>query len=218
MTCTSLTSVGEPPEVCSGGNLFTWLKALYYAACESLDDLTALVSAAGTPVGVIVEYGGSSAPSGWLLADGSAVSRTTYAALFAVYGTTYGSGDGTTTFNLPDKRGRIGVGKDNMGGTSANRITGSWADSLGGNSGAETHTLVANEIPAHTHDEKAGTNPAAGVTDVYEYNAGGTAGRNVLFGQSGLNSTNKLVTSSVGGGQAHNNIQPSIALNFIIKY
>lgn len=62
------------------------------------------------PPGVLVPYGGSSAPSGWLLCDGSAVSRTTYAALFAILSTTYGAGDGSTTFNLPDLRGRAPVG------------------------------------------------------------------------------------------------------------
>jgi len=68
-------------------------------------------SASTLPAGMLVPYGGSTAPSGWLLCDGVAVSRTTYATLFAVVGTSYGAGDGSTTFNLPDMQGRVAVGK-----------------------------------------------------------------------------------------------------------
>ena len=76
----------------------------------------------GVPTGSMMAYAGSSAPSGWLLCAGQAVSRTTYAALFSAISTAYGTGDGTTTFNLPDLRGRIPAGKDDMGGTAANRL------------------------------------------------------------------------------------------------
>lgn len=65
-----------------------------------------------TPAGVIQAYGGSSAPQGWLICDGSAVSRTTYAALYAAIGTAFGAGDGSTTFNLPNAKGRMLVGRD----------------------------------------------------------------------------------------------------------
>jgi microcystin-dependent protein len=85
-------------------------------------------------------WAAASAPTGWLLCDGSAVSRTTYAGLFAILSTTYGVGDGSTTFNLPDLRGRFPVGK-NAGTFSA----------LGGTGGEETHTLTVPEMPAHTH-------------------------------------------------------------------
>lgn len=66
--------------------------------------------AALIPAGSEIAYAGSAAPTGWLLEDGSAVSRTTYATLFAVIGTTYGAGDGSTTFNVPDSRGRAAIG------------------------------------------------------------------------------------------------------------
>lgn len=72
--------------------------------------------------GTVLDFAGAVAPAGWLLCDGSSVSRTTYANLFAVIGTTHGSGDGSTTFSLPDGRGRVAAGKDNMGGTSAGRL------------------------------------------------------------------------------------------------
>ena len=75
------------------------------------------------PPGVGLDFFGSSLPAGWLWADGSAVSRTTYADLFAAIGTAFGAGDGSTTFNLPDKRDRTSVGKGNMGGTDAARMT-----------------------------------------------------------------------------------------------
>tara|TARA_R110000868_G_scaffold157001_2_gene384058 strand:- start:892 stop:4092 length:3201 start_codon:yes stop_codon:yes gene_type:complete len=75
-----------------------------------------------TPVGTIMPWPGSTAPAGYLFAYGQAVSRTTYAELFTVYGTAYGSGDGSTTFNVPDYRGRIPFGKDDMGGTAAGRL------------------------------------------------------------------------------------------------
>jgi microcystin-dependent protein len=76
----------------------------------------------GVPTGSMMAYAGSSAPSGWLLCAGQAVSRTTYAALFSAISTAYGAGDGSTTFNLPDLRGRIPAGKDDMGGTAASRL------------------------------------------------------------------------------------------------
>ncbi len=72
--------------------------------------------------GIIFDYAGSAAPNGFLLCYGQAVSRTTYAQLFAVIGVVYGAGDGSTTFNIPDLRGLAIAGADNMGGTAANRL------------------------------------------------------------------------------------------------
>lgn len=92
---------------------------------------------------------GGPEPAGWLWADGRAVSRATYAALFGAIGTTYGAGDGSTTFNLPDYRGRTMVALDNMGGTPAGRIAA--ATALGWAGGSETVTLVTGQIPVHTH-------------------------------------------------------------------
>lgn len=151
----------------------------------------------GVQTGVIEEYAGSVAPTGYLMADGSAVSRTTYAALFAVCGTTYGAGDGSTTFNLPDKRRRVGVGYksgDSDFGT------------LGQVGGASTHTLSLSEIPSHAH---ALQGPVAlrfsGPLGLY----GGNPGADT--------DTNPTNTVSAGGGGSHNNLQPYITLNYIIK-
>lgn len=106
------------------------------------------------PVGVILPYGGSTAPTNWLLAYGQEISRSTYAALFAVFGTTYGSGNGSTTFNLPDLRGRVVAGKDDMGGSDAARLSGVYSTSattLGGSLGAASITLTTSHLPAHDH-------------------------------------------------------------------
>src|SRR5690606_34297519 len=107
------------------------------------------------PIGTVVDYAGTTAPAGWLFCAGQAVSRSTYAALFAVIGTTYGSGNGSTTFNLPDLRGRVTAGRDNMGGTSADRLTnkpgGVNGDVLGATGGAETQALIVSQLAKHFH-------------------------------------------------------------------
>jgi microcystin-dependent protein len=162
------------------------------------------------PIGAVLPYAGSSAPTGWLLCYGQAVSRTTYAALFAVTSTTYGVGDGSTTFNVPDLRGRVPAGQDDMGGTSANRLTnpgttvgGIDGDVLGGTGGAETHQLTTAQLAAHAHS----TSPAAsGVL------SGGGAAAASGSGSSALT----LEIQSAGGDVAHNNVQPTLILNYII--
>jgi microcystin-dependent protein len=156
------------------------------------------------PVGTVSFYGGTSAPSGWLLCYGQAISRSTYSALFTAISTTYGVGDGSTTFNLPDIRGRVIAGQDDMGGSSANRLTGVTGslngDTLGATGGAETHTLTEAEMPAHTHTTP--TSNGAG-------NAGSGSGTSVASNSDGT-------TGIAGSGDAHNNVQPTIILNAII--
>ena len=93
------------------------------------------------PAGVIQQYAGSSAPSGYILCQGQAVSRSSYSALFAVIGTTYGAGDGRSTFNLPDLRQRIPVGMHSSG----TFLT------LGATGGAETHSITEAQLPSHAH-------------------------------------------------------------------
>jgi microcystin-dependent protein len=159
---------------------------------------------AQVPTGVIMAWTTNTAPTGWLLCDGSAVSRTTYSTLFTLISTTYGSGDGSTTFNVPDLKGRVILGQDDMGGVSANRVTDTDADTLGGADGEETHTLVTAEIPAHQHTVTTMEGYAAGTNYISERNAGSTA--------------DTKDTTSVGGDGAHNNLQPFLTLNYIIKY
>lgn len=220
--------------------------------------------------GTVLPFAGSAAPSGWLLCYGQAVSRATYANLFAAIGTAFGVGDGSTTFNVPDLRGRVPAGLDNMGGAaagnlgvsttgtttagsavvtgipstanlsvgmlaigaaipagrtiasidSATQVTLSSGTSvtaatggairfalvdghtLGATGGGSTHQLTTPQMPSHNHS------------------LGGSYNTNRSTGSGSENILSQLVatnTSSVGGGQAHPNLQPTIVLNQIIK-
>ena len=176
------------------------------------------------PAGIITDYAGSSAPSGWLLCYGQAVSRSTYAALFTAISTTYGIGDGATTFNLPDCRGRVKAGKDDMGGSSANRLTdqsgGLDGDILGDTGGSETHVITESQLPSHLHtipnhghSIPTVTEDSPGADSGFDYTTQGTDIPNSTTSTDG--GTN---TGSTGSGTAHNNIQPTIIFNTIIKY
>lgn len=160
--------------------------------------------------GMVMPYAGSSAPTGFLLCGGQAVSRTTYSDLFAVVGTTYGVGDGSSTFNLPDLQGRVVAGKDDMSGSSANRLTdqtgGLNGDTLGDTGGSETHILTEAQLPAHSHGSVV-TNVSA----TFKINTG-DGGASVV---QTINQTKSA--TSTGSGSAHNNVQPTIILNYIIK-
>lgn len=173
-----------------------------------------------TPTGMLAPFAGTSAPTGWLLTFGQAVSRTTYAALFAVIGTTYGSGDGSTTFNLPDLRGRVVAGEDDMGGTSANRLTGLSGgvdgDVLGGTGGLETNTLTIAEMPLHGHPARISTSGADPNASGGTLLQTGSASTYPAFTGTPSNTPGQQIGGS-GGGGAHNNVQPTIILNYIIK-
>lgn len=162
------------------------------------------ISDSSVPPGAMMQFAGSSAPSGWLLCAGQSLSATTYAALFAVIGYTYGGSGGS--FSLPDLRGRVPVGKDDMGGTAANRMTsggsGIAGATLGASGGSETHTLTTAQMPSHSHG--------------MPYTSSGTVQSSFGSTTSG-NAGSSIQTTSTGGGGAHNNTQPSIILNYIIK-
>lgn len=114
------------------------------------DAIRALAAASRPPAGIIEVYAGATAPAGYLECDGSAVSRTTYAALYAAIGTTYGAGDGSTTFALPDLRRRVVVG---VGGVDASG--GQLVATLGATGGAERVTLDETQMPIHAHSTVA---------------------------------------------------------------
>lgn len=155
------------------------------------------------PAGGLMPFAGSIAPAGWLLCAGQAVSRSQYGELFATIGTAYGVGDGSTTFNLPDLRGRVVAGVDNMGGSDAGRLD--WSNTLGTSGGTQTHTLTTSEIPSHTHTASGAATSVANSNNSLFMGAGnppvGTVGN----------------IGSTGGGGAHNNMQPTLLLNYIIK-
>lgn len=152
-----------------------------------------LLESTNLPSGIISAFAGNTAPTGYLLCDGREVSRTTYADLFAVIGTTYGAGNGTSTFNLPDLRGRTVFGIDNMGGTVANRLTTTGGISAnnarGATGGSQTIALVAANLPSHTHifTGTSATTSSDAHTHTYQdayfaENISGGTGSNARFG------------------------------------
>jgi microcystin-dependent protein len=190
------------------------------------------------PVGVILPYGGSTAPAAWLLCDGSAKSRTTYASLFAAIGTSYGVGDGSTTFNVPDLRGRVPAGKDNMGGTGLGLLTSITmtpdGSTLGATGGAQTETLSLSQLPTGITSANAGTialsvtttpkvvngpnqgSAAGGGTQVTasDPGSGGALSQVASTGTIGIGVA--AVTSNNTSGAAHINVQPTLITLYII--
>ena len=155
------------------------------------------------PVGAMMPYPVTNAPSGWLLCAGQPVSRSAYPDLFAVLGTSFGAGDGSTTFNLPDLRGRTVAGLDNMGGIGANRVTHAQAGLIGGSVGEETHTLTVAEMPSHQHAQYRGT-----LSGSYLFQSGSNTFGSYAAGRA---------TEAAGGGDAHNTMQPTAFMSWIIK-
>ena len=155
-----------------------------------------------SPTGSVTAFAGSTAPTNWLLCNGTTVSRTTYAALFAICGTTYNTGgEAGTDFRLPNLLGRVPVGLD-AGQTEF--------DTLGETGGAKTHTLTTAQIPSHTHAQiNFGVAPSAGGFPTANGFVQGGAGADAQGGGRGNGNT--------GGGEAHNNLQPYLVLNYIIK-
>ena len=160
---------------------------------------------ASMPAGVMLQYAAETPPNGWLLCDGSEVSREDYSQLFALISTTYGEGDGSTTFNLPDLRGRMVIGLDNMGGNSADRVVNEQADVLGGSAGEEMHELTVDEMPSHGHSISTMINHSG--------NTNGILRSNAEVQQNGSYNTN-----NAGNSQPHNNMPPYLTVNYIIKY
>jgi microcystin-dependent protein len=185
------------------------------------------------PTGTITSYAGSTSPSGWLLCDGAAVSRTTYASLFAALSTTYGVGNGSTTFNLPDLRGRIpmgaGTGAQNGGaGTGAisggTSLTARTRGQFGGDERLQTHThtgTTGNDSPDHNHGPGTGTaflTTSGGAAYNFGSQAAAAQHTPATTGGASARHTHAFTTAShnqsLGTGQ---NMTPFLVTNYIIK-
>lgn len=161
------------------------------------------------PAGAIMPFAGAAIPAGWLECAGQAVSRGTYAALFNAIGSSYGAGDGVTTFNVPDLRGRAAFGKDNMGGVSAGRlnagVSGFDGATLGAVGGGETVTIGGAQSAVHTHQVAALNATFTAATTSY------------LAPTSGAGAAVDWQTTASGAGGAHANVPPGLIVNYIIK-
>jgi microcystin-dependent protein len=153
------------------------------------------------PIGSINTYAGTNAPSGWLICNGSEISRGDYPELFKAIGTTYGEGDGSTTFNIPDLQGKTIVGL-NSEDTDF--------ETIGKTGGEKTHTLTVDEIPSHNHNATVAGKTAWGGQSSLAFESGGAG-----FAPSG--GVAGITISKSGGDKEHNNLQPYMTLNYIIK-
>ena len=152
------------------------------------------IAQALTPTGTVLPFAGQTIPNGFLLCDGRAVSRTTYAGLFAVIGTIYGSGDGSTTFNLPDMRGRVAVGLDSD-------------SNLGKTVGEKVVALLASQNGPHGHY----------IAIDYGAHDGNLRGLSSWSDRAKYDVTGVMDTGRSGEGAPHNNMQPSLHLYYLIK-
>lgn len=182
------------------------------------------------PPGVIMDFAGSNAPLGWLLCGGQSVSRAEYPGLFSIIGTTYGSIN-SSSFNLPDIRGRVTAGRDfTVDGSTANRLTNATmtpsAGILGASGGGQTQSLAIANLPAHSH---TGTTASGGEhTHTYGQNERVQVGPDNGIAYDAQNAgflttsasgahAHTFTTDNTGGAQPHPNVQPTIILNKIIK-
>lgn len=161
-------------------------------------DGSQLTGVVAVPTGCISMWGTNTPPTGWLLCDGSVISQTTYSVLYAVIGSTFNTGgEGAGNFRLPNIKGKVAVGRD----SSQTEF-----DTLAETGGEKTHTLTTTEIPSHNHSFEAGANAGKG---------GGGATR--AHGDGNTTNNCSPSTSYVGGSGVHNNLQPYIVLNYIVK-
>ena len=205
---------------------------LYRETMQQLLDL--IDESVKLPTGIIMDFAGTTLPAGWLFCFGQLVSRITYNLLFDIVGETYSAGDGSTTFGIPDLRGMVTAGKDDMGGVSADRLTSPLnGDTLGASGGTEGVILTTAQLPSHTHPVSVSGGGTFGgtvsLTGDHVFGGGGgglSSGAAYSIGGvtwSGTSSTNVSFTSTgtataTGSGSSHSNLQPTRVLNKIIRY
>jgi microcystin-dependent protein len=200
----------------------------YVAVYNNSDAVFYLQGFYGNPYNVPLasgmDYWGSTAPnSSFAFANGDPISRTTYAALFAIMGTTYGVGNGSTTFNLPDKRGRVSAMKE----TSAALLTTTYfvgdSTSLGVKGGAESHTLTTAQLATHSHGvtDPGHSHSLNNATNILDNVSGNQfQGSNFLGNPRAItanSNTTGISINNTGSGNPHNNVQPTIICNYIIR-
>lgn len=185
------------------------------------------------PIGASIDFWGSTAPnSSFVLAYGQAISRTTYSTLFAMFSTTYGSGDGSTTFNVPDLRGRVTAGKDDMGGSAASRLTstyfGTGATTLGGvGQSNESNTLITANLPPYTPSGTVSVSASSVPYRNANIPVGGGSNVTVIdqisftgnSGTTSLGAPSASFSGSAGGGSSTpiRTVQPTIIANKLLR-
>jgi microcystin-dependent protein len=192
---------------------------------QSVTDLVALPA---YPVGAILDWAGTTAPNGWELCYGQVLQRATYVDLFAVVGNTYGAGDGSITFNVPDLRSYLVAGQDDMGGVSANRLTTPLnGDTLGATGGTQTVVISSSNVPtltgttnttgSHTHTMPFDViGPISGGNDTPNPGSGTNVRYRDVTMQSAGSHTHTVTVNSGSANSAHSNVQPTIVFNKII--
>ena len=159
-------------------------------------------------LGQIVMFGGNFAPRGWALCDGQLLPISSYSALFSILGTTYG-GDGRTTFALPDLRGRAPLHAGHRPGLSTR--------TLGQKSGAELNYLNVTQLPAHNHTASTALPVSSGPGDTTSpVGAAPAETDSDNYGVADDNNTATVTVGNTGGNQPVNNMQPFLAVNYII--
>ncbi len=180
------------------------------------------------PLGVGMDYWGSTAPSSiFALAQGQAISRTTYAALFSLFGTTYGVGNGTTTFNIPDKVGRASAMLDAGSARLSSTYFGGNPANLGATGGGESKSLVTNNLPAYTPSGTVSTSVSSAIVSLNSAANGGqnafathsaVGGSGNMAGALGIALSSSFTGTAQGGtSTAFNVVQPTIICNYIIR-
>jgi microcystin-dependent protein len=158
-------------------------------------------------IGQILMFGGNFAPRSFMFCQGQLMAISQFQALFAILGTQYG-GDGRTTFALPDLRGRVPVGTGNGPGLTPRRN--------GQKFGQEDVTLTVNEMPSHNHTPVAYQGRSADLEAVPAGNTWGQSSESIYDTSTPSTPMNSNAISQTGGGQSHNNMQPSLGVNYII--